>query len=191
MAAPAIDISVDPATGIWTTDGLPMLYVPRHFLMGILGSVREAIGVAAADAHFYAAGHVAAERWCAAQAARLGLSGMAVFHFYMQRLSERGWGVFDGAGIDPATGTGHVLLKHSAFVADAGVTGTKVCAFCAGWAPGALAWVGRSQGHDWRLHGEEIRCASEGHGSCEIRVMPESEAQRDRGAAVTPRPRSA
>lgn len=191
MAVPAIDISVDPATGVWTTDGLPMLYVPRHFLLGILDTVRGALGVAAADGQFYTAGYLAAERWCAAQAARLGLSGMAVFHFYMQRLSERGWGVFDGTGIDPATGTGRVLLSHSAFVADAGVTGRKVCGFCAGWAPGALAWVGRSQGHDWRLHGEEIRCASEGHGSCEIRVMPASEAQRDGGAPVMRRPGSA
>lgn len=190
MAAPAVDISVDPATGIWMTDGLPMLYVPRHFLMGLLRTVRDAIGPAAADAQFHRAGSVAAERWCAAQAERLGLTGIAVFHFYMQRLSERGWGLFDGAAIDPATGTGRVVLRHSAFVADAGITGTKVCAFCAGWAPGALSWVARSEGKEWRLRGEEIRCASEGHETCEIIVTPVTETDGADGRATTRLPGS-
>jgi len=26
MAAPEIPIDIDPATGIWSTDGLPMMY---------------------------------------------------------------------------------------------------------------------------------------------------------------------
>lgn len=185
MAAPAVDISVDPETGIWTTGGLPMLYSLRHFLMGLLRTVRSAIGAAAADAQFYAADHEAAERWCAAQAERLGLSGIALFHFYMQRLSERGWGMFDGSGIDPATGTGRVPLRHSAFVADAGITGRRVSAFCTGWAPGALAWVGRSQARDWRLRGEEMRCASEGHGICEILVTQETDADNCDETAAT------
>ncbi|MGF4001748.1 DUF5943 domain-containing protein, partial [Staphylococcus aureus] len=28
---PQLPINVDPDTGVWTTDALPMLYVPRHF----------------------------------------------------------------------------------------------------------------------------------------------------------------
>lgn len=191
MTAPAVDISVDPETGAWMTDGLPMLYVPRHFLMGVLETVRTAIGRDAADAYFYTAGHAAAERWCAAQAERLGLSGIAVFHFYMQRLSERGWGLFDGSGIDPDTGTGTVVLRHSAFVAHAGIIGARTCSFCAGWAPGALAWVGRSQGRDWRLRGTEMRCAAEGHETCEIVVTQEPQAGQPDGAAGARAPASA
>ena len=28
---PSLPIDVDEHTGVWRTDGLPMLYVPRHF----------------------------------------------------------------------------------------------------------------------------------------------------------------
>lgn len=170
MAAPLVDISVDPDTGVWTTDGLPMLYVPRHFLMGLLRTVREALGEAAAEEHFHRSTADAAYRWCEMEARHLGMAGMDVFHFYMQRLSARGWGLFDGSGIDPATGTGQVTLRQSAFVADAGQTGRKACGFCAGWAPGALMWVGRSQGHEWRLAGHEARCAAQGFAACELMV---------------------
>ena len=30
---PQLPIDVDAQTGIWTTDGLPMIYVPRHFFV--------------------------------------------------------------------------------------------------------------------------------------------------------------
>lgn len=170
MADPAVKISVDPDTGVWSTDGLPMLYVPRHFLMGLLRTTREALGEALADERLYSAGFDAAERWCEMEAAHLGLRGMDVFHFYMQRLSQRGWGLFDGSGIDPATGTGVVTLRHSSFVADAGMDGHKHCGFCAGWAPGALTWVGKSLGLGWALTGYESRCAAEGHAACELVV---------------------
>ena len=33
MAAPEVPIDVDPATGIWRSEGMEMLYVPRHFLI--------------------------------------------------------------------------------------------------------------------------------------------------------------
>jgi predicted hydrocarbon binding protein len=172
MAAPRVNISVDPDTGVWTTDGMPMLYVPRHFLMGLLASVREALGEEAAQRQFYAACHDAAYRWCAMEASQTGLAGMDVFHHYLRRLSERGWGLFDGAGIDGASGTGRVTLRHSAFVASSGPSGGKACGFCAGWAPGALAWVAASQGRNWRLGGRELRCAAEGFAACEFAVEP-------------------
>jgi hypothetical protein len=171
MAAPAVEISVDPETGAWNTDGMPMLYVPRHFLMGLLRTVRTAIGEAEAARAFHRTSAAAAYRWCELEAAQTSLAGMAVFHHYMQRLSSRGWGLFDGSGIDPATGTGIVTLRHSAFVADAGA-GDKACGFCAGWAPGALEWVGQSQGRDWRLAGHEARCAAQGFAECHLVVAP-------------------
>jgi len=170
MAAPSVQITVDPETGAWTTDGMPMLYVPRHFLMGLLRTVREALGEEAAQRQFYRSCHDAAYRWCEMEARRTGLAGMAVFHHYMRRLSERGWGRFDGSAIDPATGTGHVVLLHSAFVADAGPAGGKACGFCAGWAPGGLAWVAASEGRGWRLAGRERQCAAEGFARCEFAV---------------------
>ncbi len=175
MAAPKVDISVDEQTGAWSTGGMPMLYVPRHFMMGVMRTVYEALGEAAADQHFYKSTADAAYRWCAMEATQTGLAGIDVFHHYMRRLSERGWGLFDGSGIDPLNGTGRVLLRHSSFVADALNTQTaplakKTCGFCAGWAPGALAWVSDTQRRGWRLHGRERRCAAEGFDVCEFIV---------------------
>jgi Domain of unknown function (DUF5943) len=169
LAAPRVEITVDPETGTWTTDGMPMLYVPRHFLMGLLRTVREAIGEEPAQRHFARSGAEAAHRWCEMEARRTGWPAMEVFHHYMRRLSERGWGLFDGSRIDPMTGTGTVLLRHSSFVADAGVGG-KACGFCASWAVGALTWVGEAQGREWRLAGREARCAAEGFPTCELVV---------------------
>ena len=31
MESPKIPIEIDPDTGIWSTNGLPMIYMPRHF----------------------------------------------------------------------------------------------------------------------------------------------------------------
>jgi hypothetical protein len=33
MANPSVPIKIDPDTGIWSTDGLPMIYMPRHFFV--------------------------------------------------------------------------------------------------------------------------------------------------------------
>ena len=45
MAEPALDIEVDEATGEWRVDGMPMILVPRHFLVNNHVAVEEAIGV--------------------------------------------------------------------------------------------------------------------------------------------------
>jgi hypothetical protein len=45
MAAPQIPIEVDEATGVWRTDGLPMVYLPRHFLVNNHLAVEEALGL--------------------------------------------------------------------------------------------------------------------------------------------------
>ncbi len=41
---PQLPIDVDPNTGVWTTDALPMLYVPRHFFTNNHVAVEEALG---------------------------------------------------------------------------------------------------------------------------------------------------
>ena len=41
---PQLPIDVDPDTGVWTTDALPMLYVPRHFFTNNHTAVEEALG---------------------------------------------------------------------------------------------------------------------------------------------------
>ena len=39
MENPSIPIKVDPDTGIWSTNGLPMIYMPRHFFVNALFDV--------------------------------------------------------------------------------------------------------------------------------------------------------
>ena len=41
---PQVPIEVDESTGVWTTDGLPMLYVPRHFFVNNHTAIEEALG---------------------------------------------------------------------------------------------------------------------------------------------------
>ena len=101
---------------------------------------------------------------------------MDVFHHYMSRLSQRGWGRFDGSGIDPASGCGRVTLRHSCFVyhyqakAGGAKAGRKVCYMCTGWFPGALEWVGRNIGAQWSLTAREVACAAEGHDRCAFEI---------------------
>ena len=173
MAAPEVPIEVDPETGVWTTDGLPMVYMPRHFLVDNHRAVEAALGVEAYAKLLYGAGYDSAYAWCETEARTHGLAGMDVFHHYMRRLSQRGWGRFDGAGIDPASGCGRVTLRHSCFVyhyeakaggakAGGAKAGRKVCYMCAGWFPGALTWAGDGQGRKFALKSRETQCAAEG-----------------------------
>ena len=38
LHSPQVPINVDPSTGVWTTDNLPMIYMPRHFFINYLRS---------------------------------------------------------------------------------------------------------------------------------------------------------
>ncbi len=171
---PAVPIEVDRETGVWRTDGLAMLYLPRHFFINNHQAVEQALGRAAYAELLREAGHRSAYHWCERQAARddLGrLGGIDVFHLYMRRLSERGWGQFDGGGIDPESRLGTVRVRHSCFVEHTGPAAGKRCYMFAGWPAGALAWVGRNLGHaDVERRAEEVQCAAEGHTDCVFAV---------------------
>ena len=163
MAAPPVPIEVHPETGVWTTDGLPMLYFPRHFFMNNHAAVETALGREAYAALLFTAGHTSAWQWCEAEAATHGLAGAKVFHHYMRRLSQRGWGRFTTMEIEPAAGRARVRVDHSCFALHFGVgAGRKVCYMFAGWFPGALAWVAQSEGRLLELACEEAQCAAEG-----------------------------
>ena len=169
---PAVPIEVDAATGIWRTDGLPMLYMPRHFFINNHAAVEQALGRAAYAELLYQAGHRSAYQWCEQQAATLGLAGIDVFHHYMRRLSERGWGQFDGSAIDPESRTGTVRVRHSCFVEHVDPTAAgRRCYMFAGWPAGALAWVGRNLGQgDVDRRAEEAQCAADGDQVCVFAV---------------------
>jgi predicted hydrocarbon binding protein len=174
MAAPAVPIEVDDETGVWTTDSLPMLYVPRHFFINNHKAIEEALGTEAYAKQLYDAGYKSAWHWCEKEAAAHGLRGEAVFHHYMKRLSQRGWGLFRVEQLDMEQGTARVRLDNSAFVYEYGPHAERrVCYMFAGWFPGSLEWVAQDLGRPLKLKAEEVQCASEaGQDHCIFEVTP-------------------
>jgi predicted hydrocarbon binding protein len=173
MAAPQLPIDVDEKTGVWSTDGLPMIYVPQHFFVNNHKAVEQALGVDKYREILAQAGHQSAYYWCDQEAATHGLSGVDVFEHYLKRLSQRGWGLFSLEQIDLQAGSARIRLDHSAFVQQYGIgVSRKVCYMFAGWFAGAMDWV---VGNVGASHCEESQCACErGSGYCQFEIRPKS-----------------
>lgn len=174
---PQIPIDVNEDTGIWTTDGLPMLYVPRHFFINNHVAVEAALGRDRYAEILYQPGHRSAWYWCAQEAKTHGLSGLAVFEHYLKRLSQRGWGLFEFMEAETETATARIALRHSAFVLQQPSARGKLCYMFAGWFAGALDWVCHDQNHMARglssvTISRESSCAAEGHEHCTFEVKP-------------------
>lgn len=172
-----LPIEVDEVTGVWTTDNLPMLYVPRHFFVNNHMAVEEALGADKYAEILFGAGYKSAWYWCDKEAETHGLSGAAVFHHYMKRLSQRGWGLFEAQTLDPGAGRARIHVFHSAFVYQYGKdAGRPVCYMFAGWFPGALNWVRQDLDlPELDLACAEIACGSDGHHDhCVFEVAPKA-----------------
>ncbi len=164
MGTPKLPIEVHESTGVWSTDGLPMIYVPQHFFVNNHKAVEEALGEEKYRDILGAAGYKSAYFWCEEEASTHGLSGVDVFEHYLLRLSQRGWGLFSLDAIDPEAGTARIRLDHSAFVAQYGRdAGRRVCYMFAGWFAGAMEWVGENTGNPVKVVCDETQCACEGH----------------------------
>jgi predicted hydrocarbon binding protein len=173
MAAPQVPIDVNPDTGVWTSDELPMLFVPRHFLINNHRAMEEALGSAAYARHLHDAGHKSAYHWCRQAAATHSMAGLDVFHHYLSRLSQRGWGQFSVQGVDPNAGTGRVRLDNSAFVLEYGPdAGRPVCYMFEGWFAGALEWAAHDRGAGAQVTAREVCCAAAGNDHCEFEISP-------------------
>ncbi|MCG6656924.1 hydrocarbon binding protein [Halomonas campisalis] len=164
--APELPIEVDRDTGVWTTDALPMLYVPRHFFINNHVAVEEALGAETYAEILYHAGYKSAWHWCEQEAECHGLEGEAVFEHYMTRLSQRGWGKFITEAIDLDAGTCRVRLEHSAFVYQLGKVGRKVEYMFTGWFAGAMDQILAARGSDLRTVAEQTQSAAEE--GCEV-----------------------
>ncbi|PXW99318.1 V4R domain-containing protein [Sphaerotilus hippei] len=174
---PQLPIDVNADTGVWTTDGLPMIYVPRHFFVNNHVEAEAAIGREAYAAGLYKGGYRSAWFWCEQESKTHGLQGLAVYEHYLKRLSQRGWGQFAFESVDAATGHARVTLHHSVFVLAQGIAGVpvsadKACYLFAGWFSGAMDWVGQATGQTWKTRSEETKCAGEGHAHCIFTVTP-------------------
>jgi predicted hydrocarbon binding protein len=170
---PQVPIAVDPETGVWTTDNLPMIYVPQHFFVNNHMAVEDALGREAYAKILYDAGYKSAWYWCEKEAATHGLGGLDVFRHYMKRISQRGWGQFTIEDVDSQTGAARVRLDHSVFVYHYGKVGRRVCYMFAGWFPGSLEWAGRNLGQSWKISCVERQCAAEAqHDHCIFDTLP-------------------
>jgi len=157
-------IQVDDETGVWTTDALPMLYVPRHFFVNNHMGIEEVLGADKYAEILYKAGYKSAWHWCEKEAECHGLEGAAVFEHYMKRLSQRGWGLFETQKLDLQTGYAEVKLKHSAFVYVYGKVGRKVDYMFTGWFSGAIDQILAAQGSSIRtVTVQEYGGSEEGH----------------------------
>ena len=174
MAQPQVPIEVDEATGIWSVDGMPMVLVPRHFLVNSHKAMEAAVGIDSNARLAWEAGHKSAWTWCEKEARTHGLAGLDVFRHYMRRLSQRGWGQFTIIAADADSGRATVEVAHSVFAAELGPgLDRRVCYPMAGWLVGALEWVGQSLGHPCRLVAREVSCtAHDGGERCRFEVAP-------------------
>jgi predicted hydrocarbon binding protein len=171
MSAPQVPISVDPASGIWTTDGLPMIYMPRHFFVNYYTAMDEALGREKHQAMLFAASHKSAVQWAAAEARTHGLRDVAVFRHYLNRLSQRGWAQFTVEAIDLAAATARVRVDNSAFALQLGRTGRTECAMFAGSLAGGLEWATSDAGSPVVMTACETKCLAQGHDHCLFEVM--------------------
>lgn len=169
---PLVPIDVDPDTGIWSSDGLPMLYVPRHFFVNNHVAIEHALGVAEYSRILYDAGYRSAYTWCDKVAAGQGGDPVNTFRHYLTRLSQRGWGQFQLERISPQTASAAVSLRYSAMVLGRPGDKGRLCYMYSGWFAGAMDWVCDRQGIALRSRSTEESCSAEGHEHCTFIVQP-------------------
>lgn len=173
MAAPQIAIEVDPETGIWRTDSLPMVYVPRHFLVNNHRAMEEALGVEAYRRVLTPAGDRSALQWCTAEARSHGLQPEETVGHYLRRLSQRGWGRFSIEQLDAVAGTGRFSLRYSVFALEYGsAAGRSVCYMFEGFLVGAMGYLLQQAGRQGEPRCREVACAADGrHDACRFELV--------------------
>ncbi len=171
MAQPQVPIDVDPETGIWRTDGLPMIYLSRHFLVNLQKGIEAAIGPAAYREILYGSSDLSALQWCRAEAKTHGLTPLDTFRHYLKRLSQRGYGQIDITALDEAAGTATVAVRHSAFALGYGAeTGRPVCYTFEGSFAGGMRYVLEMAGRAGEPVCHEVACAAAGHPECRFEL---------------------
>ncbi len=159
--APQMPISVDAETGVWTTDALPMLYVPRHFFINNHQAIEDELGAEKYAELLYKAGYKSAWHWCQEESQQHNLKGELVFEHYMTRLSQRGWGIFVTEFLDLKAGMARIRLTHSAFVYHYGQVNRKVDYMFTGWFAGAMDQIAESMGYEVKTVAIQTQCEAE------------------------------
>lgn len=146
MTSPEVPITVDPDTGRWTTDSLPMLYVPLHFFVNNHKAIEKELGLERYSKLLYDAGYTSAWQWCEHEAQVHGLHGADVFEHYLKRLSQRGWGLFEVVNLDLAEATATVTVKNSAFTYNRESEELTGDYMFSGWFSGAMDQILHAEG---------------------------------------------
>ena len=171
MSELPLEVRVDPDTGEWRAGALPMILVPRHFVVNLTRAFHDLGGEAA----LREAGRHSAREWCRAEAAASGARGEAMMRHYLDSLSRRGWGRFYLERLAPEAGEAEVEVRHSAFARAAGRADAPACGMFLGWLEGAVAYAAGDADADAgpRPVAREIRCAAVDGGTlCRFRVAP-------------------
>lgn len=174
---PEIDIQVDPQTGIWTSDGLPMIYAPRHWFVGMHTRIEARMGRDAYADLLYGAGYDAAKIWCQSQADHFGLRGLDVLTLYLEKTSARGLAQFSLLHADIDAGRIEIGLRnccyvlHNRHVTCGADSLDTLCYAFVGSFTGAADWVAADMGLDRFFNGRERECSGQ-HGvdMCVIEV---------------------
>ena len=167
---PLVPIDVDADTGVWTSDGLPMLYVPRHFFVNNHVAIEQALGRDAYSRLLYDAGHKSAHTWCNQVSRQRPGDELGVVKYYLTRLSQRGWGQFELVNINATEASAQVQLRNSSMVLGRPAEHGKLCYMFAGWFAGAMDWLCTAQGIPVRARCQETACQGEGHSHCTFTV---------------------
>jgi hypothetical protein len=173
---PLVDIDVDEASGVWSTDGLPMIYVPRHFFINNHNALMNAMAPGAYDTHIHQAGYDSAFYWCSQYSARTGKRGMQVFEDYQLRQRQRGWGQLHFTNDSISTGLLQTELNYSVFVLEYqkhhdGPSTATLCSMFCGWQAGAADWVSKDERLGLKFRCIETHCEAQGHASCRFDVI--------------------
>lgn len=175
MASPQVPIDVDAESGIWRTDGLPMVYLPRHFLVNNHVAVEEALGRDAYREILRLATEKSAIHWCRAEMKTHGFTAEATFRHYFKRLSQRGWGQFSVGRMDTNARKGTIALKNSIFTLEAARRASvgeargdaPLCYMFEGFMTGAFRFLLEGAGNDAAVTCTETHCAGDGaHADC-------------------------
>ncbi|MCG5487434.1 MAG: 4-vinyl reductase [Sinorhizobium meliloti] len=173
---PSVDINVDDVTGIWETDGLPMLYIPRHFMVNVHKEVEGALGLSKYRAVLQEAGAKSAYYWCRKQSETFGMSGFRVFEHYLERLTARGWGQFKLEGVAEDFGSADITLKNSIYALESHVRADHpTCYMFEGFFVGGFKYLFEEQGREPpEIECREVQCEAMGFDCCrfEIRAHP-------------------
>ncbi|MGI4801623.1 MAG: DUF5943 domain-containing protein [Janthinobacterium lividum] len=165
---PKVDIDVNETTGTWVSDGLPMLYVPRHFMVNVHDEVADALGRDAYQAVLERAGSKSAYFWCKKRDELERMGGVKAFQHYLERLTARGWGQFEIEDLDIASGLGRIRLRNSIYVLESRQKAEHpVCYMFEGFFIGGFRYLLEEQGTPRQsITCREIQCEAMGFDHC-------------------------